>query len=247
VPVRRAAWRLWLGILSVLCAQLLVGCTPSTTGRPASSLPAHRPLPGRWHRVVEGERVASVARHHNVPIADVEEINGVDRRDLLRVGRLLFLPHAKTPTAPTSQPAVGTVSQPTSAKQLLKSGKLGWPVKGGKLSSRFGKRGRRIHEGIDIAAAAGTAVLAAEAGEVIYVGDAIKGYGHMVIVRHAGKLVTVYAHNQRNHVREGKRVRRGEVIAEVGRSGRASGYHLHFEVRIGEKPVDPLPLLKRPR
>lgn len=241
MSLRRATRRLWLGLLSVACVQLLAaGCGQPGAKPGAVARPAHRALPGRWHRVLAGQSVVSVAARYGVPIEDVEEINGVDRRDLLKVGRLIFLPHAKRAQGATSRPVT---SQPTKASPLAKKARFGWPVKGGKLSSRFGKRGQRVHEGVDIKAPAGTAVLAAESGEVIYAGNGIKGYGHMVILRHVGKLVTVYAHNQRNHVREGQRVRRGEVIAEVGRSGRATGYHLHFEVRIGERPVDPLPLL----
>ena len=69
------------------------------------------------------------------------------------------------------------------------------------------------------------------------------GYGNVVIVRHRGNLSTVYAHNRRNHVRKGDSVRKGEVIAAVGRTGNATGPNLHFEVRLREKPVDPLRFL----
>jgi murein DD-endopeptidase MepM/ murein hydrolase activator NlpD len=83
-------------------------------------------------------------------------------------------------------------------------------------------------------------VVAAAGGIVIYAGSGIRGYGNLVIIRHPGGLVTVYAHNRRNLVQEGVKVSQGQVIAEVGHSGRASGDHLHFEVRRGETPVDPL-------
>ena len=120
-----------------------------------------------------------------------------------------------------------------------------WPVRGGQVTSRFGRRGKTVHEGIDIAAPEGTAVLAVTDGMVMYAGSGVRGYGNLILVRHSGKLVTVYAHNRRNLVHEGDRVSRGQVIAEVGHSGRATGNHLHFELRQEDTPVDPLPHLKR--
>lgn len=84
-------------------------------------------------------------------------------------------------------------------------------------------------------------MLAAADGTVMYSGSGVRGYGNLVLIRHAELgLVTVYAHNRRNLVREGEGVTRGQVVAEVGRTGRASGDHLHFEVRRGETPLDPL-------
>lgn len=122
--------------------------------------------------------------------------------------------------------------------------KLLWPVRG-KVTSGFGRRGNSQHDGIDIAAPEGTPVRAAAAGTVVYADRRLSGYGNLIIIRHAGDLFTAYAHNQRNLVRKGDRVRAGEIIARVGRTGRATGPHLHFEVRRGPVPVDPLAYLPR--
>jgi len=119
-----------------------------------------------------------------------------------------------------------------------------WPVKG-TLTSRFGHRGSRMHDGIDIGAPDGTAVHAAASGEVVYSDSRLSGYGKLIIIRHGKNLFTAYAHNQRNLVRKGEKVRAGDVIARVGHTGRASGPHLHFEVRQGSTPVDPLAYLPR--
>lgn len=118
---------------------------------------------------------------------------------------------------------------------------LEWPARGA-VSSPFGRRGGRPHRGVDISGHYGRGVRAAAAGEVIFSGSK-PGYGRVVILRHAGGLVTVYAHNQDNFAREGTRVERGELIADMGSSGHASGPHLHFEVRIGARAVDPLACL----
>ena len=88
--------------------------------------------------------------------------------------------------------------------------------------------------------------MAAANGEVIYSG-ALRGYGNIVILRHNDGLVTIYAHNQKNLVREGERVRRGRVIARVGQTGRASGPHLHFEVRKDNLARNPLRHLPQDR
>jgi murein DD-endopeptidase MepM/ murein hydrolase activator NlpD len=113
-----------------------------------------------------------------------------------------------------------------------------WPVNG-VINSGFGPRGSSFHDGIDIAAPEGTPILAIEAGEVIY-SDQLRGYGNMVIVRHAGGFISVYAHNESNLVRVGQTVARGEVVGKVGSTGRVSGPHLHFEIRRNNAAEDPL-------
>jgi murein DD-endopeptidase MepM/ murein hydrolase activator NlpD len=115
-----------------------------------------------------------------------------------------------------------------------------WPIAHGRLSSKFGKRWGRRHDGIDIAAPKGTSIRAARAGKVIYSGNGVGGYGNMVVLNHGGGFRTVYAHNKKNLVRRGDYVKQSEVIALVGSSGRSSGPHLHFEVRQGSKPYNPL-------
>ena len=117
-----------------------------------------------------------------------------------------------------------------------------WPTPG-VLISGFGERERDKHEGIDLAAPEGTEVRAAEQGTVLFAGSQ-KGYGNLVLVAHAGGVVTVYAHNEVNLVRKGERVARGEPIARVGHTGNATGPHLHFEVRVGTRPHDPLGFLR---
>jgi len=123
-------------------------------------------------------------------------------------------------------------------------GHLLWPVRG-KVTSKFGRRGSRMHDGIDIGAKEGTAVHAAASGEVVYADSRLSGYGKLVIIRHGRNLFTAYGHNQQMLVKKGARVRAGDVIARVGHTGRATGPHLHFEVRQGSTPVNPLAYLPR--
>ena len=124
------------------------------------------------------------------------------------------------------------------------SSQLQWPLRG-VLYARFGKKGKSPHDGIDLAAPAGTPVRTAGEGTVLFAGPQ-QGYGLLVIIEHAHGLVTVYAHNRDLRVRTGQTVREGQVIATVGESGKTSGPHLHFEVRQDGAPVDPLDFLGPP-
>jgi len=123
-------------------------------------------------------------------------------------------------------------------------GQLQWPLRG-VLYARFGRKGKSPHDGIDLAAPAGTPVRTAGEGSVLFAGPQ-QGYGLLVIVEHSHGLVTVYAHNRDLRVRTGQQVREGQVIATVGESGKTSGPHLHFEVRQDGAPVDPLEFLGPP-
>ena len=118
-----------------------------------------------------------------------------------------------------------------------------WPLLGSRTAG-FDDSDRNRHQGIDIASPLGTPIKASSSGVVVYSGDTIKGYGNLIILRHPGEWVTVYAHNQVNLVEEGANVEKGQVIAKVGQTGRATGPHLHFEVRRNNKVVDPMLLLK---
>jgi murein DD-endopeptidase MepM/ murein hydrolase activator NlpD len=116
-----------------------------------------------------------------------------------------------------------------------------WPVRGN-ITSKFGRRGQTFHDGIDISAEEGSPIVAVEDGEVIY-DDQLRGYGNLIIIRHASGFVSVYSHNKRNLVREGQKVSRGDVIGEVGSTGRVSAPHLHFEIRKDNVAKDPLSYL----
>jgi murein DD-endopeptidase MepM/ murein hydrolase activator NlpD len=117
--------------------------------------------------------------------------------------------------------------------------KLSWPLESVTVTSRFGKRGKEFHEGIDLAAKKGTPVHSAQSGVVIYAGQRIRGYGKLVVIRHVPGLSTVYAHNSKLMVIVGQKVHEGQIIAYSGATGRVTGPHLHFEVRRGTSAVDP--------
>jgi murein DD-endopeptidase MepM/ murein hydrolase activator NlpD len=118
------------------------------------------------------------------------------------------------------------------------SGQLSWPVSG-PVTSGFGSRWGRMHEGIDIAVGEGTPVHAAASGTVIYAGW-LEGYGNLVVIDHGNGLSTAYGHNSSLASSLGQSVAAGQVIAYSGSTGHSTGPHVHFEVRLNGSPVDPL-------
>ncbi|MCP4233276.1 MAG: M23 family metallopeptidase [Aestuariibacter sp.] len=120
----------------------------------------------------------------------------------------------------------------------LSSGLI-WPLSKIDVSSNFGYRGGDLHAGIDLRAPAGSKIYASGSGRVSFAGR-MRGYGLVIVIDHGAGIETAYAHNMRNLVSAGQKVGQGQVIATVGRSGNATGYHVHFEVRRGGKPVNPV-------
>ncbi len=118
-------------------------------------------------------------------------------------------------------------------------GRWQWPLREVEISSSYGERGGKFHQGVDLRAKIGTPVLAAASGEVVYVGSKIRGYGRMVVLKHESGFYTVYAHHSKNLVKMGNRVQQGQVIAYSGKTGRTFGAHLHFELRRGAQSIDP--------
>jgi murein DD-endopeptidase MepM/ murein hydrolase activator NlpD len=104
---------------------------------------------------------------------------------------------------------------------------------------------RRPHLGLDLAANKGTSILASRGGVVIYRGRDFRGFGKMILVESGDGWATLYAHLDKYMVAEGQRVSMGDLIGQMGRTGRATGVHLHFEIRRNKRPVDPLALLPR--
>lgn len=113
-----------------------------------------------------------------------------------------------------------------------------WPLKLLDVSSRYGRRHGRLHAGIDLRAPPGTPILAAADGRVKFSGYN-RDYGHMIVIDHGNGIETAYAHNSRNTVGEGQTVKQGQIVARVGRTGNATGNHVHFEFRRHGRALNP--------
>jgi murein DD-endopeptidase MepM/ murein hydrolase activator NlpD len=150
-------------------------------------------------------------------------------------------PVTPQPVAPAPQPeaAKAPVQDPeqTASVSTGSSGEFRWPARG-RVIAGFGANGG--NEGINIAVPEGTPVKAAEAGTVTYAGSEVKGYGNLILVRHENGFVSAYAHNGSLNVKRGEQVKRGQVIATSGQTGNVTSPQLHFEIRKGSTPVDPI-------
>ncbi len=154
---------------------------------------------------------------------------------------------APQPAARSTQRAVPVVARtgPVPSPPPRSGGKFLWPVQG-KVIAGFGAQGKGYHnDGINISAPRGTEVRAAENGVIAYAGNELRGFGNLVLVKHAGGWTTAYAHTDQILVRRGQTVKRGQLIARVGSSGNVARPQLHFEIRKGARAVDPARLLGR--
>lgn len=148
-------------------------------------------------------------------------------------------------TAPVAAPVGPTLSwngERYSQTAPAQGMNFDWPVEGATLSRGF-LLGKRWHYGLDLANKKGTPITASEAGVVVYVGKGFSGYGKLVVIEHNETWATLYSHLNKFNVKEGDKVERGQKIAEMGRTGHASGVHLHFEIRYNRQPVNPLQYL----
>ena len=139
--------------------------------------------------------------------------------------------------APAHQPETAKASVTEPEETASVSGDFRWPARG-RVIAGFGANGG--NEGINIAVPEGTPVKATEAGTVTYAGSEVKGYGNLVLIRHENGFVSAYAHNGSLSVKRGEQVKRGQVIATSGQTGNVTSPQLHFEIRKGATPVDPM-------
>ena len=253
-----------VALLSVGCrsSSLTANGIGPTKGIPANKI-EH---PGVYHEVKQGQTLWSIARTYGVDVRTLARVNQVSDTTALQIGQKLYVPGAiqqreivsrcpcgtetVTPSSsvktlsqilrPAEGSAAAKVAHPgvTAKETALPRVALIWPVQG-EVSRGFASDATRRHDGVDIVAPRGTSIQAAADGEVIFSGWGPGGYGRIVILQHPADVVTIYAHNDDNLVRLGQRVRQGEPIATVGQSGRATGNHLHFEVRHKALPVSP--------
>ena len=144
-------------------------------------------------------------------------------------------------------PAAGKSKNPDAALPARYAAGLRWPLDDGVgiVSSGYGPRWGKMHKGMDLAADAGEPVYAIGAGEVIYAGDGLRGYGNVVIVRHDSQMTSLYAHNSELKVHQGDHVTEGSLLALLGTTGHSTGPHVHFEIREGDAAVDPSSLLPK--
>jgi len=222
------------------------------------------------HVVAPGDTLTKIARQYGKSVADIAKANNIPPSGKITVGNRIVIPGARVgsakpeaeqataPTRPngTRGPAGTTPAQSASmvtpvepptdlAPKAAADTTPGfrWPVRG-RIIAAFGpKPNGAQNDGIDVAVPENTPVKAAEDGEVAYAGNELKGYGNLVLVKHANGYVTAYAYAKELLVKRGDKVKRGDVIAKSGQSGNVDAPQLHFEVRKGSTPIDPMQFL----
>ena len=191
------------------------------------------PVDGLLYEVVAGDTIWSIAARFGADAGSIIQYNRITDPGMLDIGQKLLLPGVRVLRRVTDKAAEKAPAQ--------LAGLLYWPVRG-RITSDFGARWGRFHSGIDIAASHGSPIRAASSGTVTMAGSA-GGYGLTIMVSHGEEKATLYAHASRLLVKQGQRVRRGQIIAAVGNTGNSTGPHLHFEVIIRGRNVDPLKYL----
>ena len=201
------------------------------------------PVTGITHTIKKGETLRSIAARYRAQADDIIEVNKLADASDLKVGEKIVVPDGIPPAAP-SQAIVREPSRATLG-DIFKSapraaGRFNWPTISRRITQYF--RGWR-HTGLDIAAPTGQPVYAAEGGVVITAGWNRGGYGIYIIIDHGDGVQPLYGHNSRNLVERGDHVSKGQVIGRIGSTGRSTGPHIHFEVRIDGNRVNPLDYL----
>lgn len=233
-----------LGVLAVLA-----GCGTKGPRAPVTDMSATSGAAASGTYVVRpGDTLYKIAQAHGLSVATLTRLNNISDPTQLRIGQVLRLsgdtpmpeqpPVAATKPAPT--PVKPVTPPPATAAARAADANLiswGWPAQG-KIIQGFNSNTK----GIDIEGNPGDPVIAAADGKVMYAGNGVRGLGNLVLVEHSSGFITAYAHNQQLLVKSGDQVRKGARIALLGQSDTTSP-RLHFEIRKGGVPVNPLSYL----
>jgi murein DD-endopeptidase MepM/ murein hydrolase activator NlpD len=233
---------------------------------PAKPVVAAGPINTGVHVVAPGETLTKIAHHYGKSLNDVAKANSIPPYAKVNIGDRIVIPGhagghvvaaeaAPAPSKPTQvasaapmQSAAVVTAEPPAPQTAAKAAadpmpSFRWPVRGRIIAGFGAKPSGQQNDGINVAVPENTPIKAAEDGVVAYAGNELKGYGNLVLVRHANGYVTAYAHAKELMVKRGDPIKRGQVIAKSGQSGNVDAPQLHFEIRKGSSPVDPMQFL----
>lgn len=187
------------------------------------------PISGVKHIVVKGDTIASLSKKYKADAEEIITYNNIGKGESLVVGATIIVPDGEVLAAPSSGAYV-SVGSPSTKDY---SGYYIRPIVGGRKS-----QGIHGHNAVDLAAPIGTPILASADGEVIISrsGGWNGGYGNYIVIKHKNGTQTLYSHNNQNYVSVGDSVKQGDVIGTVGKSGKVTGAHIHFEIRGAKNP-----------
>lgn len=215
-------FKVFLGMVLLLW---LTGCAltqqSTTAGGQSNSVNQQTKQDQAVYVVQRGDTLSAIGARFGVTSTQLQYRNGIADPRSLEIGVRLIIPEQsqRASTASSNKP------------------RFIWPIKKLDVSSEFGSR-HNEHNGIDLRASKGTAIHASADGIVQFVGKQ-RGYGNVVILKHKDEIQTFYAHNDKNLVIQGQRILQGDVIATVGITGNATGFHVHFEYIKKHQPLNP--------
>ena len=222
-------WLLVTGYFLTGCATRGYVPPPKETRATAGIHPA-KPLVsyGIYHRVEKGQTLWRIAKTYNVDMEKIVKVNRIPNIANIEVGQLIFIPGV-----------MESLNIESMDMQKEKTDFI-WPVKG-KLISSFGSRyGNTTNKGVDIQTEIGADVFAARNGKVAFCGNNLRGYGKTIIIDHGDGFSTIYACNSQILVKVGEEILQNKLIAKVGTTSRDKLPLLHFEIRKGHRPQNPL-------
>ncbi len=232
----------------------------------AQAAPTPQRTAGTVHVVAPGETLMGIARRSGIPLSTLARANNIPPFTKVKIGDRITVPGggqvaARAPAPKVEQPrtikpekvaSVETQSARMAKPEVHETESIAhkaepagampsfrWPVKGRIIASFGPKPNGTQNDGINLAVPEGTPIKAAEDGVVAYAGNELKGYGNLVLIRHADGYVSAYANASKLMVKRGDTVKRGQVIANAGQTGNVTSPQLHFEIRKGSTPVDP--------
>lgn len=215
------------------------GCAPYTAAAGSVGAAVPPAKSGVYHRVERGQTVWRIARAYGVDLATLAAVNRLGDARRIEVGQQIFIPGAANAvdvTPPTAAiPAASVARVPIEGSEDFI-----WPVRGRVIAYYGAGTPHGPNKGMDIQAPAGTQVLAARSGRVVFRDENLRGFGKTVIVEHGDELATVYTHLASLAVSADQIVHQGDIIGFVGSTGRANAPFLHFEVRRRHRPENPI-------
>jgi hypothetical protein len=212
-------------LLAVCCVLFLMGCATNVTTHKIATKPEIT-APGIYHRIQKGETLWRISEIYGISLEEILRVNGIPDAAKIEIDQLVFIPQRQKQT-------------PTYKSYLPED--FIWPFRG-KIIARFGETfNNMINKGINIQPYYRTQnIVAVRSGKIVFYSDNLNGLGKTVIIDHGDGLSTVYARNSQVFIKVGDSVQRGAVIAKVGFAGRDKNIYLHFQIRKGHIPQNPL-------
>ena len=247
-------------ILLVIAMVTIVGCVGNNSSVPVYNRSIGVQSDANFHTVFRGETLYSIAWRYNVNYKKLAAANGIGSKYTIYPGQKLRVKNFKKQSGNTAKVSSGNVKKPpiktpkiaAAPKTEIKkkstvytaprNERWQWPLKG--AITKYYSSSHAQHKGVDIAAQLGDSVKASKSGEIVYAGGNLRGYGNLIIVKHDAVYLSAYGYNSRLLVKEGDRVKIGQVIAEAGASA-GGEVRLHFEIRKNGKPLNPLKVLPK--